>query len=71
MTMRIKNVLSKLKKFLLSEGGQTSTEYILLIAVVVLIILKFRKIYQEKLIQLMDKVFDKANIIERDIAELN
>ena len=49
--------------YLKDEEGQTSTEYILLVAVVAAVIFKFRTILDEKLTGLVGKVFGKA---ERD-----
>jgi len=50
----------KLLAFLRDEEGQTSTEYILLVAVVAMIIFKFKGIAENKLTSLTDKVFGKA-----------
>lgn len=47
--------------FLKDEGGQTSTEYILLVAVVAMIILKFKDKLSGQLDQLTGNVFDKMN----------
>lgn len=47
-------------RYLKDESGQTSTEYILLIAVVGGIIFKFGGILKEKMIDLANSVFDKA-----------
>ncbi|MBG09375.1 MAG: hypothetical protein CME68_11490 [Halobacteriovoraceae bacterium] len=46
--------------YLKDEEGQTSTEYILLIAVVAIIVFKFKDIALEKLQGIINKVFDKA-----------
>lgn len=46
--------------YLKDEDGQTSTEYILLVAVVAMIIFKFREIATERLTKLTGGVFDKA-----------
>lgn len=46
--------------FLRDEEGQTSTEYILLVAVVALIVFKFKKTADEKLTTITGKVFDNA-----------
>jgi pilus assembly protein Flp/PilA len=46
--------------FLKDEEGQTSTEYILLVAVVALIVFKFREIATEKLSSLTSTIFNKA-----------
>lgn len=45
-------------KFIKDEEGQTSTEYILLVAVVALIVFKFKGVAQEKLDQLTRRIFE-------------
>ncbi len=50
----------RLMAYLRDEEGQTSTEYILLVAVVALIVFKFRDIATTKLESLTNKVFDNA-----------
>lgn len=57
----------KFIQFLKDESGQTSTEYILLVAVVAAVIFKFRTILEEKLMALVGKVFDKSDSIIDDI----
>jgi pilus assembly protein Flp/PilA len=55
---------NKIVEFLKDESGQTSTEYILLIAVVAAVIYKFRDVLEEKLTGengLLGKVFNKAD----------
>lgn len=47
-------------KFLKDEEGQTSTEYILLVAVVALIVFKFKGVAEEKLTKITNGVFEKA-----------
>ncbi|MDC1173767.1 hypothetical protein OAT67_00095 [Bacteriovoracaceae bacterium] len=49
-------ILSYLKE----EDGQTSTEYILLVAVVALIVFRFKAVATEKLSAITGKVFEKA-----------
>jgi pilus assembly protein Flp/PilA len=49
-----------LMAFWKDESGQTSTEYILLVAVVALIVFKFRDVAMKKLESITSKVFDKA-----------
>ncbi|MCP4913914.1 MAG: hypothetical protein GY909_12450 [Oligoflexia bacterium] len=49
-------ILSYIKE----EDGQTSTEYILLVAVVALIVFRFKSIATEKLSSITDSVFKKA-----------
>ncbi len=46
--------------FLKEEDGQTSTEYILLVAVVAMIVFKFRTTASQKLTDITEKVFNKA-----------
>ncbi len=53
-------------KFLKDEEGQTSTEYILLVAVVALIVFKFKDIALSRLTQLTESVFDKAGTMVND-----
>lgn len=52
---------NKIVEFLKDENGQTSTEYILLVAVVAVIIFKFKDVLQDKLTTLIDKVFGKSD----------
>jgi pilus assembly protein Flp/PilA len=47
--------------FLRDEEGQTSTEYILLVAVVALIVFKFKNTATDKLGKITDGVFGKAD----------
>ena len=53
--------------FLRDEEGQTSTEYILLVAVVALIVFKFRDVAVDRLTKLTGGVFDKADDILVDL----
>ena len=53
--------------FLKDEDGQTSTEYILLVAVVALIVFKFKDVASEKLDAIAIKVFGKAEGFVDDI----
>ena len=55
-------------QFLRDEEGQTSTEYILLVAVVALIVFKFRETAVERLTGLTEGVFGKAEGILDDPA---
>ena len=54
-------------QYLKDEDGQTSTEYILLVAVVAVIIFKFKETLGTKLTELVDKVFKKADGITTDL----
>lgn len=47
--------------YLKDEDGQTSTEYILLLAVVAMIVFKFKGIAEEKLTGITTSVFGKAD----------
>lgn len=49
-------------RFLKDESGQTSTEYILLLAVVAAIIFKFKTIITEKLTGLVEGVFNSQGM---------
>lgn len=53
--------MKKLMAYLKDESGQTSTEYILLVAVVAMIVFKFRQQATERLGKLTDGVFTKAD----------
>lgn len=52
--------MKKLIAYLKDESGQTSTEYILLVAVVALIVFKFKDIATDKLGSITTSIFDKA-----------
>jgi len=47
--------------YLKDEEGQTSTEYILLVAVVALIVFKFKKVATTRLSSITDSVFNNAD----------
>lgn len=51
---------SKVLEFLKDESGQTSTEYILLVAVVAFVIFKFKDTLNTKLNEMATKVFGKG-----------
>lgn len=51
--MRNMKTLETTKKFLKDESGQTTTEYILILAVIVTIFMQFRK----KLLAIINKLF--------------
>jgi pilus assembly protein Flp/PilA len=53
--------------YLKDEDGQTSTEYILLVAVVEVIIFKFKNTLGTALDELVGKVFGKANKIADEL----
>jgi len=48
-------------EFLKDEEGQTSTEYILLVAIVALVVIKFGGKLKEKLLGMVDNVFSQAD----------
>lgn len=53
-------MMSEFIKYLKDEEGQTSTEYILLVAVVAAVIFKFRTVLEDKLMGLVNGVFGKT-----------
>lgn len=53
--------------FLKDESGQTSTEYILLVAVVALIVFKFKDIATTRLEDLTNNIFTGADGIANDL----
>lgn len=58
---------NKIFDFLNDEGGQSTTEYILILAVVVMIAMKFKTTFLSKLNGIMEKVggdIDKATTAE-------
>lgn len=58
-------MLGKFVEFLKDEEGQTSTEYILLVAVVAMIVFKFKDIAVGRLESLTKNIFDtsESNIV--------
>ena len=59
--------MKKFLEFLKDEEGQTSTEYILLVAVAAMLVFKFKNVASGRLEQLTGGVFDEANTILGDI----
>ena len=57
---RVRLEMKKMIAFLKDESGQTSTEYILLVAVAAMIVFKFKKEAQGKLDTITNEVFGKA-----------
>ena len=53
-------MLTELINYLKDDDGQTSTEYILLVAVVAMIVLKFKETLNTKLNSVMNTVFGKV-----------
>lgn len=53
-------MINLILSYLSDEEGQTSTEYILLVAVVAMIIFKFKAVAETKLMGLTESVFGKA-----------
>jgi pilus assembly protein Flp/PilA len=47
--------------YLKDEDGQTSTEYILLVAVVAMIVFRFREIAEDRLTGIIEQVFGRAS----------
>jgi pilus assembly protein Flp/PilA len=53
--------MNKIMAYFKDESGQTSTEYILLVAVVAMIVFKFKSVASEKLTKISTDVFGKAD----------
>lgn len=60
-------MMNEFIKYLKDEEGQTSTEYILLVAVVAGVIFKFRDVLNTRLTKLVDTVFGKADTLAQDM----
>jgi Flp pilus assembly pilin Flp len=56
-----------IKNFLKDESGQTTTEYILILAVIVTIFMQFRK----KLFGILNKIFGQLDSSTNDIVDTN
>ena len=54
-------MLNLFKNYLLDEDGQTSTEYILLVAIVAMIVIKFKDKLTTKLNNVLDGSFSKVD----------
>ncbi|MCY4643115.1 MAG: hypothetical protein OXB88_00695 [Bacteriovoracales bacterium] len=52
--------MNKIWAYLKDDDGQTSTEYILLVAVAALIVFKFKDVAEDKLTGLTNTIFGKA-----------
>ena len=64
-------MVEKLKNYLFDESGQTSTEYILLIVVAAMIVIKFKDAIEKKLIgdsgvlgTVMSKITEEVNNLQ-------
>ncbi|MBL6989293.1 MAG: phosphate-starvation-inducible PsiE family protein [Bacteriovoracaceae bacterium] len=57
----LKETFKSFGEYLKDDEGQTSTEYILLVAVVALIVFKFKDIAYTRLMGLTQGVFSKAD----------
>ena len=57
----MKNLLHALHAFWKDESGQTSTEYILLVAVAAILVFRFKKEAEGKLTGITEAVFGKAD----------
>lgn len=61
--------MKKFMAYLKDESGQTSTEYILLVAVVAMIVFKFKKTGGDALDNLTTKVFGQADKMVDDMGK--
>ena len=59
--------MEKLRAYLQDESGQTSMEYILLLAVVAMVVFRFRGVFEEKIATLTEDIFDKAGGVVSEI----
>jgi pilus assembly protein Flp/PilA len=59
--------MKMLMAYLKDESGQTSTEYILLVAVVAMIVFKFKKTAGDRLDSITNGVFGKADTMVQGI----
>lgn len=59
--------MKKLMAYLKDESGQTSTEYILLVAVVAMIVFKFKDTASVRLTKITEGVFGKAETMVEGI----
>jgi len=62
--------MSLFLRFIKNEDGQTSTEYILLLAVVALIVFRFKGAAIDRLGKLIDGVFNNADGLVQEMSEL-
>lgn len=63
--------MKKLMAYLKDESGQTSTEYILLVAVVAMIVFKFKDVAKTRLTSITEGVFNNADDMVREMGEGN
>ena len=62
--------MKDLKAYLSDESGQTSTEYILLVAVVAMIVLRFKNVASTNLQDITNDIFEKIGVtIEQGLSE--
>jgi hypothetical protein len=54
------------KRFLLDDGGQSTTEYILILSVVVMVALKFKTSFQQRLTTMVDTLGTKIDTSMQD-----
>lgn len=65
--MSHQGIQKRIKQFLRDQSGQSTTEYILILAVVVMIALKFKGTFKQQLEKVIEKVggnIDKAADID-------
>jgi pilus assembly protein Flp/PilA len=63
--------MKMLMAYFKDESGQTSTEYILLVAVVAMIVFKFKSIATSRLGTITDSVFNNADKMVQESAPSN
>ncbi len=55
-----------IRRFLADDGGQSTTEYILILSVVVMVALKFKTTFQQKLGSMVDTLGSKVDTAMQD-----
>lgn len=45
----MKKIINKFRQFIAEEDGQSTAEYVLILAIVVMVVLQFKKVFVEKI----------------------
>jgi Flp pilus assembly pilin Flp len=69
LNMLMRTSLKKMKQFWNDESGQSTTEYILILAAVVLIALKFKQNIGDRIKTATDRIGEKINEGVSDLGE--
>jgi Flp pilus assembly pilin Flp len=60
------NLRTRLARFWSDERGQSTTEYILILSVVVMVAMKFKSVFSQKLMQAVDNVGNNIDTFTQD-----